>query len=246
VAIVDLEMFGIYQPPIRTACSSPRMIPFALKSLREGWSSDFHIVCEDGRALPCSRKILEERWPWFKDNWGQACDKAQEALNGMIHASTPNPEGKVEQELPDKSGLSRYEKWKSGFKIEPQTLHLSEPYPVCKALLEYFYTFDLVTALQHRASILSALLILSKQYELEDLKRKVVYSMNERLSGSNCLGIYEIACLCACTSLQVRALRLVLVSAVRMSSIGKAVVDLVPPVIGNAKARRTQFRSQAG
>jgi len=194
------------------------MIPFALKSLRENWSTDFHVVCEDGRALACSRKILEERWPWFRANWGQVAEKAQGALGEMVHAASPDLEGKLGAsatdfaEQADKADTARFQKWKSGLKIEPQTLQLSEPYPVCKALLEYFYTYDLVTPLQHRAPILSALLILSKQYELDDLKRKVVYAMHERLTGSNCLGIYEIACLCACTSLQVRAFRLVLVS----------------------------------
>jgi len=217
VAIVDLEMFGIYQPPVRTPCASPRMIPFALKSLRESWSSDFHIVCEDGRALACSRRILEERWPWFKTNWGQVAEKAQGAFGDLTCAVSPDLEGRSGATVndladqADKAGAARFQKWKAGFKIDPQTLQLSESYPVCKALLEYFYTYDLVTPLQHRAPILSALLILSKQYELDDLKKKVVYAMHERLTGSNCLGIYEIACLCACTSLQVRALRLVLV-----------------------------------
>jgi hypothetical protein len=206
-------VFGIYQPPVRESSCSPRMIPFALKSLRENWSSNYHIVCEDGRALACSRAILSERWPWFKKGWDEACRKAKEVMEGM----SPDPDPDLADltgpgsSAMDKVGNSRFERWKSGLKVEPQTLQLAEPYPVCKALLEYLYTCDLVTPLQHRAPILSALLILAKQYELEDLKRKVVYAMHERLSGSNCLGIYEIASLCACTGLQVRALRMVLV-----------------------------------
>lgn len=188
------------------------MIPFALKSLRESWSSDYHIVCEDGRALACSKEILKERWPWFKKGWEEACRKAKEAIQGMTTDS--DSEGPDKPIAEDRTSTPRANRWKSTLKVQPQTLQLAEPYPVCKALLEYFYTHDLVTPLQHRAPILSALLILAKQYELDDLKRKVVYAMHERLSGSNCLGIYEIASLCACTSLQVRALRLVLVSAV--------------------------------
>ena len=224
------------------------MIPFALKSLRESWSSDYHIVCEDGRALACSKEILKERWPWFKKGWEETCLKAREVVEGM--STDPTSEmtnGDVpSQPVGDKTAASRIDRWKTALKVEPQTLQLAEPYPVCKALLEYLYTHDLVTPLQHRPPILSALLILAKQYELEDLKRKVVYAMHERLSKANCLGIYEIASLCACTSLQVRALRMVLVSATIGSDRRFFQSDFPDHFItGKAKSGNSKFRSPA-
>lgn len=217
--MIDLAIFGIYQPPIRDAITVPRLVPFALKSLRESWSSDFFIVCEDGRSLPCSKIVLEQRWLWFRENWDRVCVKARTVIDDMAFTSSPGEDAfgtatsasEKTDPLDNIANASCY-KWKSEFKIQPRSLHLSEPYPVCKALLEYLYTHSLVTPLQHRAPILSALLLLAKQYKLEDLKEKVVYTMHERLDEANCLGIYEIASLCGCTSLQVRALRIVLVS----------------------------------
>ncbi|GAA6059897.1 hypothetical protein JCM10212_005280 [Sporobolomyces blumeae] len=64
VAFVDLEAHGVYQPP-------PRALPpvaqrLGLATLRSPLLSDFEVVCSDGRRVACSRKVLEERWSWFR------------------------------------------------------------------------------------------------------------------------------------------------------------------------------------
>lgn len=245
--MINLEVFGIYQPPSRPLTTSQnlkRIVPYALKALQSAHSADFHIVCEDGRAIPCSRRILEERWEWFREQWRQAGQRAQQVVEDMsclaaspaaengaatgsagASGSSINARGATivkasdlppDQHIPN-SLQSAFEKWKASYTISPQTLVLSEPYPVVKALLEYFYTCDLVTPLQHRPPILSALLILAAQFHLSDLKSKVVYAMHSKLNEQNCLGIYEIASLCGCEKLQVRALRLVLTMQKRQS-----------------------------
>lgn len=200
VAVIELEVFGIYQPPMQHPLLRRRLqqqqagtipvgwmsrdaehsrIEYALNLLHSGFLADFNVVCEDGRAIRCSSRVLEERWLWFRE---------QRARN---HQSLSSPGGRARSS---------------------RTLHISESYPVVKAFLEYLYTLDLVTALQHRPPVLSGLLMLAKQYEMGHLKQLAVHAMHTRLDESTALGIYEVATLCECPQLQVRALKVVLVS----------------------------------
>ncbi|KAK4690668.1 hypothetical protein P7C70_g9520, partial [Phenoliferia sp. Uapishka_3] len=64
VAFIDLEAYGIYQPP-------PQALPpiaqlFGLQTLSQPFLADFEIICSDGKRLGCSRKILDDRWSWFR------------------------------------------------------------------------------------------------------------------------------------------------------------------------------------
>lgn len=141
--------------------------------MRDGQLQDCQVVCEDGRAIGCSARLLEARWDWFKEQ--------RRAAPGVD---------------------------------DDYTLYISEPYPIVKAFLEYIYTLDLVTVLQHRVPVLTGLLMLAKQYGVPHLERLAVHALHGRLDESTALGIYEVATLCECRHLQVRALKMVLVSAV--------------------------------
>lgn len=65
VVVIELEAFGIYQPPEQRA--DIPMQELGLAALKGQHFTDFELVCDDGRSISCSRKLLEERWPWLKE-----------------------------------------------------------------------------------------------------------------------------------------------------------------------------------
>ncbi|KAA1096028.1 hypothetical protein PGT21_002910 [Puccinia graminis f. sp. tritici] len=76
LAFIDLEPFAIYQPPFSNQSYVPQGFSreTSLKSARLGLSllsnvhlSDFEIVCVDGTVIPLNKRMLEDRWPWFRD-----------------------------------------------------------------------------------------------------------------------------------------------------------------------------------
>lgn len=202
VALTELEIYGLYQPPLPSSTKAEYQ-PLALQLLHSSVNTDFEIVCEDGRSVRCSRTILLQRWPWFKLQFERAQAEAADRLDEAVRGS-----GRTE--LPITLSSTR---------LTPKQLHLSEPYPVVLAFLEYLYSESLLTTLQHRPPILSALMMISKQYHIPALRRLVAHAMHERLNEVTALGVYEIATLCEEKCLQVRALKIVLVSSELQSSV---------------------------
>ncbi|KAL4267578.1 hypothetical protein AB1N83_002785 [Pleurotus pulmonarius] len=201
VAVVDLEAFGIYQPPkLRIDIASQEL---GLAALEERIITDFEIICDDGRKIPCSRKILEERWPWFKEERAKftqlAKSTAQTLPNSPMHVPQPDLPGK------GAGGETRPDP-----RLTPRSFHLSEPYPITLALLQYFYSLALITPLQHAPAVLSQLLVLSSNYNITHLQSLVKHAMHKALSNSTSVGVYEVATLCSCRSLQIRALKTVM------------------------------------
>lgn len=76
------------------------------------------------------------------------------------------------------------------------------------AFLQYIYTLTLDTAIQNAPPVLSSLLVMSQQYQLDHLRRLVVYRMHEKLSPESAEGIAEVASICGCESLMIRAWRM--------------------------------------
>ncbi|WVW81010.1 hypothetical protein I302_103001 [Kwoniella bestiolae CBS 10118] len=191
MAVISLEAFGIYQPP---NLEIPAKVQQAgLTMLDEKLASDFEVICEDGRRVKCSRQILSERWPWFAEQERALSEKAA----GVLAAA---PAVDINDTLLGSFTPAR---------LAPTNLTLPEPFPVCVALVQYFYTLSLSTALQNRAPVLSALLFLAKQYNIGRLNRLVVHALHERLEPSIAVGIYEIATLAGEQCLQVRALNMI-------------------------------------
>ncbi|ODN86083.1 regulatory protein ral2 [Cryptococcus wingfieldii CBS 7118] len=193
MAVISLEAFGIYQPP--SLVVPPKVQQTGLSMMDEKLASDFEVICDDGRRVKCSRKVLSERWPWFNE---QEKTLGRETQNVLTEA----PAVDINDTLLGSFTPAR---------LSPSTLTLSEPFPVCVALVQYFYTLSLSTPLQNRAPILSALLFMGKQYGLERLVRLVVHALHGRLEGGGgtAVGIYEIATLAGERDLQVRALNIV-------------------------------------
>ncbi|WVQ95580.1 hypothetical protein IAU59_002677 [Kwoniella sp. CBS 9459] len=191
VAVISLEAYGIYQPP---KLEVPAKIQQAgLTMLDEKLASDFEVICDDGRRVKCSRQILAERWPWFAEQEQALSAK----VAGVLEAA---PAVDINDTLLGSFTPAR---------LAPTNLTLPEPFPVCVALVQYFYTLSLATPLQNRAPVLSALLFLAKQYKINRLQKLVVHALHERLEPSIAVGIYEIATLAGEQCLQVRALNMI-------------------------------------
>ena len=193
VIILDLEAFGIYQPPGLEL--EIGMQELSLTALDESVGSDFELVCDDGRKIRCSRKLLEERWAWFRMQIFSLLEKAKLAL-----AVAPSSR----QAAPQKSGTAASNDVKPDPRITSRAFQLSESYPVTLALLQYFYTLSLPTQLQQAPAVLSRLLVLSSTYKIYRLQFLVRHAMHLALSESTCAGVYEVATICGCRSLQIR------------------------------------------
>ncbi|EJF63431.1 regulatory protein ral2 [Dichomitus squalens] len=194
VTCIDLEAFGIYQPP-PLQLDIP-MQELGLAALEEGLMSDFEIICDDGRRIKVSRRLLEERWPWFREQRKLFLQAASRALETMpaVASHSPNPDvpTAVRQEpRPDPRLASR-------------AFNLSEPYPIALAFMQYFYSMALITPLQHAPAVLSQLLLLSSTYQLDHLQSLVKHAMHRALSYATSVGIYGVSTLCSCRSLQIR------------------------------------------
>ncbi|KAI0070397.1 regulatory protein ral2 [Panus rudis PR-1116 ss-1] len=201
VAVIDLEAFGIYQPP--PLLLDIPMQEMGLAALEEGVMADFDIICDDGRKVSCSRKVLEERWPWFKEQrrlFIQAATRAIEAIPSP-NATTPLSELPVVSTPSDPRPDPR---------LMPRSFQLSEPYPITLAFVQYFYSMALITPLQHAPAVLSQLLLLSSTYELPHLQSLVKHAMHRALTFATSVGIYGVSTLCNCRSLQIRSVFLTL------------------------------------
>lgn len=199
VAVIDLEAFGIYQPPpLRLDIPMQEM---GLAALEEGVLADFEIVCDDGRKVPCSRKVLEDRWPWFKEQrrlFIQAATRALEAI--------PQP-GMGTDSLPVLPTVSDPQQPHPDPRLTPRSFSLTEPYPITLAFVQYLYSMALTTPLQHAPAVLSQLLLLSSTYDLPHLQSLVKHAMHRALTFSTSVGIYGVSTLCNCRSLQIRYVR---------------------------------------
>ncbi|KAF8321858.1 uncharacterized protein EI90DRAFT_3157869 [Cantharellus anzutake] len=205
VVYIELEAFGMYTYPSLQSPIEGQIV--GLDALEVELFADFEILCEDGRKIKCSRKLLEERWPWFRLQRA----KYIEAAKKIMATQTPS---EFETPLPDPLPEDMFENPgdRPDPRLTPRMLRLSEPYPITKALLQYFYTGSMITPLQHAPLVLSALLLLSAIYELPHLSKLVKHIMHQTLSPATSVGVYEVATLCDSQNLQIRALRVVMSS----------------------------------
>ncbi|KAJ7472904.1 galactose oxidase [Mycena galericulata] len=186
VAVIDLEAFGIYQPPPLKIDLPMQM--FGLAALEEEVLADFEIVCDDGQAISCSRRLLEDRWPWFKEQMR----RIKQVQDSTVHILLP----KLLDSLPDDQ--------RPDSRLTSSSLNLLEPYPISRAFIQYFYSLALLTPLQRAPAVLTRLLVLATDYDVPHLQALVKHTMHWTLSKSTAAGVYEAAQLCDCRSLQIR------------------------------------------
>lgn len=184
VVVLDLEAFGVYQPP--QAKLDISMQELGLTALQEGIRADFDVICADGRKISCSRKLLEDRWPWFKEQRKQLLEAAM---------NMPGSDAPVSQRETDPF-------------VTLRALHLPSSYQVSLALVQYFYAQALVTPIQQTPAVLNQLLALATHYGIEPLDVLARHAMHLALDNPKSADVYEAATSCSCRSLQVRAMRL--------------------------------------
>ncbi|KAI5123174.1 hypothetical protein M0805_000874 [Coniferiporia weirii] len=214
VAVLDLEAFGIYQPP--RAVLDTRAQELGLAALEEGLLADFELVCDDGRRIACSRRLLEERWGWFREQSRLFREQATRALGELgpdaVDAADAAPPDDI---LPPSTSTSSISPQRPDPRLTPRALLLSEPYAVTHAFLQYIYTYSLITPLQHAPAVLSQLLLLGAAYAMPELEALVRHAMHRALAPATSVGVYEVATLCGCQGLQIRALKAVMASSRR-------------------------------
>jgi len=109
-----------------------------------------------------------------------------------------------------RNGSNEEEGMRPDPRLTPRSLKLPDSYPTMLAFLQYLYAQALLTPLQHAPGVLAQLLLLATTYEIPHLRDIVKHAMHRTLKDSTSVGIYEVATLCGCESLQVRALKAVM------------------------------------
>ncbi|KAG0166862.1 hypothetical protein DFQ28_010146 [Apophysomyces sp. BC1034] len=180
VATVDLEAFGVYRLP-KPTCSTLAQ-EMGLTLLNEPAVSDFQIITRENHRIPVNSAVLRQRWPYFAE---------------LICHSAPVEEGAA-------SGDNRTSGQSTKSVLFPY------PYPVVVALLQFIYTDNLLTAQQYQPHILSQLLLLADMYDLRRLRELVTHALHQMLNMSTAPLIFETAALSHQTSLQIRALKMMI------------------------------------
>jgi hypothetical protein len=192
IAIVDLETFGIYQPPpLELALTTQEL---CLTALEEAVETDYEFICNDGQRIKCSRRLVEGRWPWFGSQISKLLDKIKLAMEIRPASAAPRSAQDDPSTTDDKLEP----------RITSRSFNMAAPYTVTLALLQYFYTLALLTPLQQTPVVLSELLSISTTYNIPHLTTLVKHAMHMNLSETTCDEFYDATTRCGCHSLKVR------------------------------------------
>ncbi|CDS02952.1 hypothetical protein LRAMOSA00354 [Lichtheimia ramosa] len=199
VAMVDMEAFGVYHLPQPTC--SPLAQEMGLNLLNEPALCDFKIITNENNSIPVNSAVLASRWPYFarlmEDN---------RASNAMPAPPPPAASMTVDDEKTQQDGIEE----PTSATLKTHAMLFPYPYHVVIALLQYLYTDNLLTAQQYQPHILSQLLLLADMYELTRLRELATHALHQMLNMSTAPLIFETAALSHQTSLQVRALKMMI------------------------------------
>ncbi|PWN94156.1 hypothetical protein FA10DRAFT_264725 [Acaromyces ingoldii] len=167
-----------------------------------GGRGDFEIVCSDGMRLGCDRIVLEKRWPWFLSKIREYKTEARRVARNMSSSSsrrrTDQLKAVLESDEEDDEGEDDERQGNAKVPLHrllplpgargndprllPRQLVIGEPAPVMLALLQFFYTRCICTALQRHPAVVAALLIAAKVYQLDELQRWAKHAAHVCLS----------------------------------------------------------------
>ncbi|GAB5585411.1 hypothetical protein Unana1_00311 [Umbelopsis nana] len=237
LAIVDMEAFGAYRLPAVTC--SPLAQEMGLTLLNEPGVSDFSIITRENTVIPMNSAILRRRWPYFdnlmKENIevttiqsdqvvdSQETIQTEETLADQPDvkgASEPSTETDPSSEATESAlaqdasspavNESNHHLLHNQVIIKSHALHFPHASQVIIAFLQFIYTDNLLTAQQHQPHILSQLLLLADMYDIPRLKELATHALHQMLNMSTAALIFETAALSHQTSLQVRALKMMI------------------------------------
>ncbi|GAA5973949.1 hypothetical protein JCM11641_001237 [Rhodosporidiobolus odoratus] len=229
VAFVDLEAYGIYNPPQMPLAPSQQTL--GLLTLSQPQLFDYELICSDKERLGCSRKLLEARWPWFADELRAVEAKASAAVEAR-EQRTATSSGAYGDDTSDDEPMDTMQRMASSvqrsegkspqvgparapsriFPITSHSLELPLPSNEAKALLQYFHILALSTPLQRSLPVLAALLAFTKTYEVAppSLRALVVHVLHECLNEETAGKVYEAAALGETIPLQIRAMQIMM------------------------------------
>ncbi|CAG8781063.1 23180_t:CDS:1, partial [Racocetra persica] len=194
VTVVDLEAFGVYQPPHTTM--SPSAQELGLAMMNNANTADFDIVTQDGQRIPVNSQFLSKRWPHFKALVDQQAERV--------------PKLKYEEETRRNSDDEFILMYKN------RALKFPESHIVTLAFLQYLYTDHLLTIQQYQPHVLAQLLLLADMYDIDRLRQLASHALHQSLDTTTAALIYETAALSRRTGLQIRALK-VMIAAKKMN-----------------------------
>ncbi|CAG8446377.1 5865_t:CDS:1 [Diversispora eburnea] len=224
VTVVDLEAFGIYQPP--SATMSPIAQELGLSMMKDLNITDFEIVTSDKERIPVNSQLLSHRWPHFKALVDQQAERAPRLKY----------DGETQHDPEDDEPILMY---------HHRALEFPEPYPVTIAFLQYLYTDHLLTPQQYQPQVLAQLLLLADMYDLSRLRQLASHALHQSLNMTTAALIYETAALSRQTGLQIRALK-VMIAAKKMLQQNKEQLSSrgVSSINGAIKAHRESILEQ--
>jgi len=193
IVFIDLEVFGIYDPPRLRTASFART--FAMEMLNNKRYSDMDIATKDHQRIGVNTRILAHRWPLFS-----------EVLNDCVfgNASAGNDMAR----RPSVASMLTPQNQHPGMPVadRPRVLYLPLNADHAWAFLTYLYTDALPTAID--VQTLCALLVLSKRYApgLERLAALTCDVLHRQLNEGNAWQIIEAAAFAGQTGLQVQAM----------------------------------------
>jgi hypothetical protein len=224
VMIIDLESFGVYQPPPLELELTRQEL--CLAALRGAVETDFEIICDDGCRIRCSKIILQARWPWFESQIFMLAAR----LKSAMESSVLPPQKRQGDSTPYADELDE--------RITLLEFDLAESRAVTVALLQYFYATSLLTKLQQEPEVLGRLLELSVALDIPRLQSLAKHAMHMTLSEATC-EIYEaVTCqLDSCEGLHQRyvcvfhyiLLKLSVISVPRFRAAKYVLVNMLPP-----------------
>ncbi|ORY94117.1 hypothetical protein BCR43DRAFT_495890 [Syncephalastrum racemosum] len=206
IAMVDMEAFGVYRLPKKTCSTLAQEMGLSL--LNEPAVSDFRIIANENQVIPVNSAVLAQRWPYF----AQLMEQNQETLQAPVKESSnqtldvPDPSQDPNEIQPERPQTDT----KAQSILKSHSMSFPYPYPVVIALLQFLYTDNLLTAQQYQPHILSQLLLLADMYDLPRLRELATHALHQMLNMSTAPLIFETAALSHQTSLQVRALKMMI------------------------------------
>ncbi|KAI7861159.1 hypothetical protein BDC45DRAFT_529751 [Circinella umbellata] len=213
LATVDLEAFGVYKLP-KTTCSSLAQ-EMGLSLLNEPAVSDFRIITRENQSISVNSAVLCQRWPYFAD----LMKSNREAVQGknsvdptINNIDEEDEDNDVDPTIPkqDLTANNNNNNDNTRTIIKSHSMVFPYPYAVVIALLQFIYTDNLLTAQQYQPHVLSQLLILADMYNLKRLRELTAHALHQMLNMSTAPLIFETAALSHKTSLQIRALKMMI------------------------------------
>ncbi|BFZ63047.1 hypothetical protein YB2330_004159 [Saitoella coloradoensis] len=211
VTLIDLESFGIYQPPQLE--HSPLAQSVGLSMLSDTGMADMEVLTLDGKRIPCCQRVLVTRWPRFNEIFAEASTNNQLRLASLAQQALQQGGGRKGSGASLNSLPPMPLSPSFLASTNPRVLYLPHPYTVAHAFLQYLYTESLTAHPSQRIpQTLSALLVFSRVYGPVNLGSLAADQLHRQLGMGTAAMTYEAAALTGRRGLQIRSLKVMILA----------------------------------